>query len=121
MEAKTPDAQRQALGVFCVARGICDPNDIEKPHPNFECAEDLIPLALSRVTIDRLLSEIAALVVESGPLETEADDDEVQQLAMMLSIDDPFQHIDPSHVAMARRHIRLALNELLDGYQPTPE
>jgi hypothetical protein len=120
-EKSSPDERRIEQMIFIAARGLCDPNDIEKPHPNFECAEDLIRIALTETTIERILAEMSDQKVRSGFLDSEADDDEVHQLGMMLCVDDPFQHIAPSHVAMARRHIRYALNELLDGLEESPD
>lgn len=116
-------ARKSTLAAYLVARGICDPNDFSQPHPAFETAEDIIPLALSRPTIDRLCAELADLVTERSPLELEADDEEIYQLGIRLLTDAPFENVTPARAGFIRRYLRKALTEFNDAEdeQDSPE
>lgn len=100
---------------FTVARGICDPNNVAKPHPRLEFAEDMVPLALNKRTIARLFDELERLAVDTVPIYAEATEENIRDLCIILSVDDPFADIDPVRAARARRYLKFALDELIDS------
>jgi len=110
----SPEYRRAAIA-FAVARGICDPNDVTKPHPLLEFAEDMVPAALSRGTIDRLFDELEKLAIEVVPLFAEITPEELLELNEILMAEDPFENMSMDRAARVRRYLRFALNELLEG------
>lgn len=108
-----------ALRSMAVALAICDPNDIEKSHPLFPMAEDSVPEALTSRATARLFEELERLHLESSPIFPEADDEEIHQLAVLLSADEPLAGLSASAAARLRKYLWFALSELIDsGHSP---
>lgn len=108
------------LKSWAVARCLCDPNDVKKPHSFFPMAEDTVPLALTESAITRIFDEIERHHVNSSPLFPEANDDEVAALAGLLAREDPFGFLPQVQADRCRRYAHFILSEFLD-FEPPAE
>lgn len=108
------EARERALKAFAAARCICDPDDVTRGHPMFTMAEDEVPRALNRRTIDRIVEEVALLMLRTVPLHAEADDDELVELLTILSMDDPFVGLTAERQRVARVFLKKALEQFTD-------
>lgn len=101
-----------ALRSYAVARCICSLADFTKAHTLFQMAEDQVPVALNPRTVERILEEVADLMVRTIPLHPEADGEEVAQLITLLSMEDTFASVPPARASTARKYLHRALLEL---------
>lgn len=104
--------RKSTLLCLVVARAICSPHDVALPHPFFELPEDQLPVALRDDTIARLWDEVERLYLLQSQAFREATRDELLELADRLQVDDPWEGIDPSKAAQARRYLLFALDIL---------
>lgn len=93
-----------------VASAICDPNDVRSPHPFFDMAEDMVPLALKPKTIQYIFDLTEALHVEQSPVFPEVTPQEEARLADILTQDAPYAGVDRVAAMKARRFLRMALD-----------
>jgi hypothetical protein len=110
-EAAIVAYNRAAMG-WIVARSICDPNSVTKPHPAFPDAEDQIPDALTTSALARIFDAIEAYQVEASPIFREATDDECLDLCALLEGEEILPGLDPIKAARVRRFLAFALDEL---------
>lgn len=106
------EAYNDALLRWAVARGLCDPNDVTSPHPYLPLPEDMVRVAFPQTTIRRLFDEIERLQIETSQIFPEATDDELGELAELLSVDAPFGDLPEPRARRARRFARFILDEL---------
>lgn len=106
------EAFDRAYARILVARGICDPDNVNVPHPTVPLPDDQIARAFSPATIRWLFDEIDKLHVEQSPGYAEATDEEVARLSSVLSLDDCFADLNPQQEARVRRYIGFVLSEL---------
>lgn len=105
------DARNDLLVRLAVAHGICDPNDVTKPHPLLPYAEDEVRDALSSRGARFIHDALYRYQVESSPLCPEATDEELDEL--MTAIDDGTIDDLPRHrAALVRRFMGYALEEI---------
>jgi hypothetical protein len=95
-----------------VASAICDPNNVSAPHPFFDMAEDLVPLALKPKTIQYIFDLVEALHVEQSPVFAEISPEEETRLSDILTQDAPYAGIERIAAMKARRYLRMALDIL---------
>lgn len=67
-----------------VARAMCDPNDVDAPHPLFPAAQDMLPYALTPPAIRFLWDRLHAATVSGSPVVLPAEDEHVLRLGKML-------------------------------------
>lgn len=72
-----------ALMMNAIARGTCNPNDVTRPY--FEAADDTVRRALTPEGARRLWDELVILHKGSGPSRPVATDDQIVQLAEILT------------------------------------
>lgn len=96
-----------------VARGICDPNNTDKPAPFLEYPEDTVPKALTPAGLRYIFDALEQALVESSPIYGEATDAEVLALADGLR-DGALSGLSPALAARARRFLKFILNDLQD-------
>jgi hypothetical protein len=72
----------QALMHYAIARGTCQPDDVDTPF--WEMAEDLVPIALSEHGVLRLYSELEILTMTESVVTQEIGDDGLARLASLL-------------------------------------
>ncbi len=95
-----------------VASAICDPNDVRSPHPFFDMADDMVPLALKPKTIQYIFDLTEALHVEQSPVFPEITPEEELRLAGILTQDGPYIGVERIAAMKARRFLRMALDIL---------
>jgi hypothetical protein len=81
-EAGWLEAFHDALLRWAVAKAATDPNDARKPY--FQAAEDTVRDALTPLGVRRVYDELERLTIETSPLEPEANDGELLELAELL-------------------------------------
>lgn len=113
-EALGVSAYNAKLVTFCVARGICNQQNVTLPHPYFELPEDEIPLALKSNAIKRIFDEIERLAVDQSPVFAEATELELFELAEILATDDPFEDVADAQKGRCLRYLKLVLDTLRD-------
>lgn len=106
------EAFERAYARILVARGICDPENVNAAHPTVPLPDDQIARAFPPATIRWLFDELDKLHVEQSPGYAEATDEEVGRLSVLLSIDDRFAGLDAHQEARVRRYINFVLTEL---------
>ena len=97
---------------WMIARGICDPNNAEKPSEILPLAEDMVREALTDRGARWLYEEIERYDAEVSPIHRPITDDELRVLSQLLSVDDPFADFDPISELMCRRLLGHVLQEL---------
>ncbi len=100
---------KRTLAAYMVARGICCPTDLTRPHPQLEMAEDQVPIWLSQVAIDAICVALADIY---GPLDDEITDDDISRLGLMLTDDSPLAGLSAGDESMCRRALRRVLTAL---------
>ena len=95
-----------------VASAICDPNDVTSPHPFFDMADDMVPLALKPKTIQYIFDLTEILHIEQSPVFPEITEEEQDRLIDLLSTDDPYTGIHRIQAMKARRLLRHVLDLL---------
>ena len=105
-------AYNSKLVTFCVARGICNQQNVTMPHPYFELPEDEIPFALKSSAIKRIFDEIERLAIDQSPVYAEATDLELLDLAELLATDDPFESVPSVKRSRCLRYLKLVLDTL---------
>ena len=120
IEDDDPNEQQVRLDVFnstilalVVSSSICDPHDVTSPHPFFELADEMVPLALKPNTIKSIWDSVERLHVEQSPVFPEITPTEEVRLMDILTDEDPYKNIDPIKSSKAKRFLRFAL-ELLE-------
>lgn len=118
LAAEAPEAERNRthnghLMTFVVARGMCNVHDVTQPHPVFELAEDIIPVAFKPATIKNIFDRIEMMVV-GGTMFPEASAEELHELGEYLAMDDPFDGLDPLQRSQCARYARLILSTIRD-------
>lgn len=108
----TPEAANQVLLGIAVARALCDPNDVNAPHPTFPLAEDIVPIALTPRAIKRIFDEVERLHVDQSPGFPEATDEDLVELAGALLPEKPFAALSPIEQKRCRRYVRFVLDAL---------
>lgn len=68
----------------CVARAICDPNDVTKPHPLFQVAEAQVPAHFTSDGIRFVWDAMHRMRVELSPLVQPIDDEGAKSVAMAI-------------------------------------
>lgn len=106
------EAFDRAYARILVARGICDPDNVNAPHPTVPLPDDQIARAFTPATIRWLFDEIDKLHVEQSPCYAEATDEEVTRLSSILTLDDRFADLNPQQEARVRRYLDFVLTEL---------
>lgn len=106
------EAFDRAYARILVARGICDPENVNAPHPTVPLPDDQIARAFPPATIRWLFDEIDKLHIEQSPGYAEATDEEVSRLSDILSMDAPFAELDRHQEARVRRYINFVLTEI---------
>ncbi len=106
------EAYNYRLITFCVARGVCNPLNVTLPHPYFELADDEIPLALKSNAIKRIFDEIERLAVDQSPVFVEASDEDLLELAELLTSGDAFEGVNSIARARCLRYLKLVLDTL---------
>jgi hypothetical protein len=106
------EAFDRAYARILVARGICDPENVSAPHPTVPLPDDQIARAFTPATIRWLFDELDKLHVEQSPGYSEATEEEVARLSVILSMDAPFDGLDPTREARVRRYVNFVLTEL---------
>lgn len=81
-ETARDEAYNDALVCWAVARATTNPNDVSRPY--FDCAEDVLPTALTPQAIRFLWDELVRLQAGSGAITPPASDDEIESLFAML-------------------------------------
>lgn len=97
---------------WMIARGICDPNDADKPSEILPLAEDMVRDALTAAGARWLYEELERYSAEVSPIHRPIDDDQLRVLSQLLSVDDPFADFDPIAELMCRRLLGHVLQEL---------
>ncbi len=105
-------AYNSKLMTFCVARGLCNQQNVTLPHPYFELPEDEIPIALKSNAIKRIFDEIERLAIDQSPVFAEANEVELLELAEILATDDPFESMPSVQRARCLRYLKLVLDTL---------
>lgn len=105
-------AYNSKLLTFCVARGICNVQNVTLPHQYFELPEDEIPLALKSNAIRRIFDEIERLAIDQSPVFAEANEVELLELAEILATDDPFEDVSNVQRSRCLRYLKLVLDTL---------
>jgi hypothetical protein len=103
--------------VEIVARTLCDPNDVTKPHPTFPFPEDQIPIAFSPRGIRLVWAALERAMVELSPVVGEASNADLQRLAMHVS-NGSFDRLRAEEARSARRFADHLLS-MLDAAAPT--
>jgi hypothetical protein len=109
---ETPEAANAVLLGIAVARALCDPNDVNSPHPTFPLAEDIVPIALTPNAIRRIFDEVERLHVEQSPAFPEATDEELMELAGALLPEQPFRGLVATDARRCRRYARFLLDAI---------
>jgi hypothetical protein len=94
-----------------VARGICDPNDVTKPHPTFKNAETRVRY-LTPASVRYLYEELERLQLETSPLHPEATDDEIAKLVDALFGGQALTKLPEPQARRVRKLLRYVLEEL---------
>lgn len=97
---------------WMIARGICDPNNADKPSEILPLAEDMVRDALTDRGARWLFEEIERYHAEVSPIHRPVTDEELRTLAQLLSVDSPFEGFDPVVEVMCRRLLSFVLQEL---------
>jgi len=103
------------LVAFVVARGMCSVHDVTQPHPVFELAEDIIPVAFKPGTVKRLFDEVERLMVDQSPAFPEATLEDLRELGDYMGMDDPFSGLTPHQRGLCARYARLILDQIRDA------
>lgn len=111
-EQGQPEAFERAYARILVARAVCDPDNVNAPHPNLPLPDDQIARAFPPATIHWLFDEVDRLHVEQSPGYTEASDDDLRSLSDLLSTDDPLGGLSLLRANRVRRYIDLILTEI---------
>lgn len=108
-----------ALMVWIVAHGICDPNDASKPWEPFKAApEDMARAYLTTGGVKFLFDRWEKMRIDTDPTSPEIDDTELEALPDVL--DDKLRHCGPARAARIRRMLAFVLDELHAVTVPTP-
>jgi hypothetical protein len=105
-------AFNDTLMSLAVSSSICDPNDVTAPHPFFELADEMVPMALKPKTIQHIWDLTERLHVEQSPVFAEITPEEEVKLIHFLSEDSPYLGVNPIQAMKARRFLRFALDIL---------
>lgn len=97
---------------WAVSRALCDPNDVQKPHPTFPMAEQQVPVALTAPAIARLWDELERLAVEVSPLHPEADEESLMTLSDLLNAPDFLETLPPVVASRVRRFAQFILDDV---------
>jgi hypothetical protein len=100
------DCFNDTLMRLYVARGTCQPDDVSAPF--WDVADENVKLALSEVGVQLLWEAYDAFRVGEDPLETEATDDELTELADVLLDGEVWGRLELVDAARARRLLRAA-------------
>lgn len=115
------DSYNDALIRWIVARGICSPLDVNTPSFVLELPdEELVRQVFTRAGTRYVFDAIERLQLETSPIFPEANDDEISDLAAMLSRDEPLDPLVGTDAARARRLLAFVLYEL-QAAQPLPD
>lgn len=106
------DSRNGFLLRWMIARGICDPNNADKPSEILPLAEDMVRDALTDRGAKWLYEEIERYAAEVSPIHRPVTDDELRTLSQLLSVDEPFEGCDPIVELMCRRLLGFVLLEL---------
>lgn len=101
----------EALLCWTLAAALCDPNDAAKPY--FERADEEVREAFHDETLRHLWHELERLRLETSPVRKEATDQELLDLATMLS-DGAVARLSATDGARVRRLLRFVLEELAE-------
>lgn len=105
------EARDDFLVRFAVAHGVCDPNDVTKPHPILPYAEDQVRDALTPRGARFIHDALYRFHVASSPLSPEATEEDLDDL--MAAIDEGvLADLSPSREALVRRFLGYALEEI---------
>lgn len=78
------DCYNDALMRQVAALGICDPNDVKRPSDLLPFAEEEVRFALTSFGARFIFEELQRYEIEVSPLESEATDEELARLVMLL-------------------------------------
>jgi hypothetical protein len=67
-----------------VAHGICDPNDVDKPSPTLQMAQDMVGHALTSRGARFIFDAIDRFEIETSPIGVAANREEVERLCELL-------------------------------------
>ncbi len=100
------DCYNDALMRQVAALGICDPNDVKRPSEVLPFAEEEVRFALTGFGARFIFEELQRYEIEVSPLESEATDEEIARLIVLLE--------DHAHALTGphRRLLRAILEEL---------
>jgi hypothetical protein len=107
-------AAQSAMLIATIARAICHQRDARRAHERFECADDLLPIALTKEALTWIFDELEKLVIESSPIFGESTDDEIVVLCDMLQNGAMARltEADPTRAARVRRYLDFVLTEI---------
>ncbi len=104
------DAFNDAIMRLAVARGTCDPNDVEKPWSVLGiAADDNVAIALSVDGVRSLYDEVERASVIASPTRKGADDSDLLELFDLLEVALP--RMVPDRQARIRRWLGFILDE----------
>jgi hypothetical protein len=95
-----------------VARAVCDPNNVNAPHPTVPLPDDQVAVAFPPATIRWLFDELDRLHIEQSPSYSAATDEEVARLCAVLALDGAIDELEPLPAARVRRYVSFILAEL---------
>ena len=113
------EAYNKLLVSAAVAQAVCDPNNVRDPHPAIPMPEDNLGQILTAAAISRLFDELERLQVDQSVIFREATDEELRELAHLLTVDQPLAELDRVRSRRARRYVAFLLDEL-NGTDPDP-
>jgi hypothetical protein len=115
MEAPIEDrlaAGNEALLCIVVARTICDPNDVTKPHQLFPMAEDTLTSDLTSAALRRIWQERELLEIQDGLAQREATDEDIERLAVeLLTRGTELNLLGPARSKLVRRLLAFVQDE----------
>lgn len=107
-------AAHKAMLITTVARAICSPKDVKRGHDFFQCADDMLQIALTEESLKWLFDELESLTVSFSPVFSEATPDEIAELCADLADGalDRLAETDPTRAARVRRYLDFVITEL---------
>ena len=106
------EAGNEALLCIVVARTICDPNDVTRPHELFPMAEDTLTSDLTPMALRRIWQERELLEIQDGQAQRESSDEDIERLAVeLLTRGAELKLLGPARSKMIRRLLAFVQDE----------
>lgn len=109
-----PDNYKRELITCAAAVALCDQTDASSPPELFPAPDQQVPAKLRPETIQAIYDELERLMIETSPISPVATDDELYDLAELISEGGVsiLESASPDRASRFRRLARFLLDEL---------